>query len=104
MQERAVAIVVLVDGVRRDVAAGAIAAAAMGLGAWLVSAHVLVAAIALALAFPVAARLSRSLRIARLRRQFARDPALAARREAEALARATPGQRAALIMITKPPA
>ncbi len=100
--ERAVAIVMLVDGGRRDVGAGVLAAIAIGVAAWRVSASWLGGAIALALAFPVAARVSRWRRAGRLRRQLARDGELAARRQAEALARATPGQRAALLRITKP--
>jgi hypothetical protein len=100
--ERAVAIVVLVDGGRRDIAVGGLVSVALGAGVWLASARWLAGAIALALAFPVAARLARVLRRARLRGRFAADQALAARAEAEALARATPGQRAALMLVTKP--
>lgn len=100
--ERAVAIVLVVDGGRRDAVLGAFAAVAVGAVVWLGGARPLVAAIALALAFPVVARLSRVGRRARLRGRFTADEALAARAEAEALARATPGQRAALLRIAKP--
>jgi hypothetical protein len=102
--EAAVAVVVLVGGGWPDAVGGALVAAAIAVATWRLSGRWLAGAIALALLFPVAARLARRVRVARLRRRFAREPEAAARAERAAWERATPGQRAALTRITKPPA
>jgi len=104
--DAAVAVIAAVDGGRGDVVRGLVAAALVG-GAVEVAAAVLLwrvpdrhwgAAIAACVAFPVAARLARRLRLARLRRL---DPATVRQRAAAAWQAASPGQRAALQMIVK---
>ena len=104
--DAAVAIIAAVDGRRGDFARGLVAAALIG-GAVEIAAAVLLwrvpdrhwgAAIAACVAFPVAARLARRLRLARLRRL---DPAALRARAATAWQGASPGQRAALQMIVK---
>lgn len=104
--EAALAILAAVDGGRRDFARGLVAAALVG-GAVEIAAAALLwrvpdrhwgAAIAACVAFPVAARLARRLRLARLRRL---DPAALRQRAAAAWQAASPGQRAALQMLVK---
>ena len=99
--ELAATVVVLVDGPRVDVVAGAGVAAAVAAIAWLATARALVGAIAFCVAFPVAARLIRALRLRGLRLKLARDPTLAAQRVQASWAKASPGQRAALAMLVK---
>ena len=72
-----------------------------GVGAFVASHRLLVAAVAWCVAFPVAARLLRMLRMRRLRQHFARRPEDASRLAAAAWAKASPGQRAALQMFVK---
>ena len=96
--DAAAAIVALVERSRVDVVAGLAVALVVAAAAWLVSARWLAGAIALCVAFPVAARGSRALRLARLRRLDAAD---LRQRAAAAWRRASPGQRAALQMIVK---
>jgi hypothetical protein len=102
--EVALGIVALVDGGASDAIVGGIVAAAVGYATWLVSARWLVAAILACFAFPLAARVLRRMRLRRLRRAFARDAQAAWKLVATAWQRASPGQRAALMRITKPSA
>ena len=112
-----VAVVTLAGRSRSDALAGALIAAASAAAVALVGARVgwrapdwhFGAAVAFCAIFPLAARLVRRIRFARVRHRFARAsvdaswralaPALTAAWE-----RATPGQRAALMLITKTPA
>jgi hypothetical protein len=109
-----VAVVALRGGARRDVVAGAVGAGAVALAVEIVGDLLLWgqpdrhygAAIAFAFVFPLAARLARRVRFARLRRRFAGTRFDEAWRElgplvAAAWEKATPGQRAALMRITK---
>lgn len=106
--ERSLAIVALAEGAGRDALAGALVAAVLAAVAWGASGRWLVAAIAFCVAFPLAARAWRGLRLGGRRRRFARmDPAEARRTLAPLVAaaweRASPGRRAALMRITRPP-
>ena len=96
--DAAAAIVALVERSRADVIAGVVVAVAIAAAAWLLSARWLVAAIALCVTFPVAARGARAVRLGRLRRL---DAAVLRQRAAAAWQKASPGQRAALQMIVK---
>jgi len=105
--ERSLAIVALVEGAGRDALAGAIVAAVLAAAAWGASGRWVVGAITLCVLFPLAARAWRSLRLAGRRRRFARMELADARRVlaplvAAAWERASPGQRAALMRITRP--
>ncbi|HEX6836458.1 MAG TPA: hypothetical protein VF334_07775 [Polyangia bacterium] len=106
--DAAVAIIAAVDGGRGDFARGFVAAAvtaglvevAAAALLWRVPDRHWGAAIAACVAFPVAARLARRLRLMRLRRL---EPARLRERAEAAWRKASPGQRAALQMIiTKP--
>jgi len=110
----AVAVMTLTARAWGDVVVGAVVAAAVALAVEIVGDLVLWAlpdrhygaAIAFCVAFPLAARLVRRVRLARLRRRFAHASFDDAWRElgplvAAAWERATPGQRAALMLITK---
>ena len=99
--DAAVAIVALVEPSRFDAAGGVAVAAAVAVAAWLASARWFVGAIALCVAFPVAARGWRALRLRRLRRQFAQDEHYRWRSAQIAWEHASPGQRAALQMVVK---
>ena len=104
--DAAIAFVAAVDGARRDVAVGLVAAAvvagmvelAAAVALWRVPDRHWGAAIAFCVAFPVAARLSRRARFARLRRL---DADGVQRRALAAWQHASPGQRAALQVIVK---
>ena len=102
--ELALGIVALVDRAPSDAIVGGIVAAAAGYATWLLSGRWLIAATLACFAFPLAARTLRRMRLRRLRRTFARDGHAAWRMAATAWSRASPGQRAALTRITKPPA
>ncbi len=110
----AVAVVTLAGRARNDAVVGALFAGAMAAGLLLVGASVgwpvaqrsFGAAVAFCAIFPLATRVVRRLRFARVRRRFAHGhfeqiwtalgPELAAAWE-----RATPGQRAALLLLTR---
>ena len=104
--DAAVAIIAAVDGGRGDFARGLVAAAAVAAVVEVAAAALLWrmpdrhwgAAVAACVAFPVAARLARRLRIRRLRQL---DAAAVRARAAAAWQAASPGQRAALQMIVK---
>ncbi len=104
--DAAVAVIAAVDGGRTDVVRGLVAAAVTALVVEIAAAALLWrvpdrhwgAAIAACAAFPVAARLARRMRLARLRRL---DAAALRQRAAAAWHKASPGQRAALKMIVK---
>lgn len=106
--DAAVAIIAAVDGGRSDVVRGLVAAVVtvgiveVGAAAllWRVPDRHWGAAIAACVVFPVAARLARRLRLARLRRL---EPARLRERAGAAWQKASPGQRAALQrIVTKP--
>jgi hypothetical protein len=99
--EQAAAIVALVEGPRLAVAGGLAFAFAAGAATFLATGRLLVAAIAWCVAFPLAARLLRALRLGWMRRYCARRPERAAELAAAAWAKASPGQRAALQMLVK---
>jgi hypothetical protein len=98
-RETAIAIVALVERGRLDAVVGALVASALALVAWRVSGRWLVGGVALCALFPLAARASRRVRLAWLRRAFTRNQDHAWRSAAIAWQSATPGQRAALMRI-----
>ena len=104
--DAAVAVIAAVDGGRGDAMRGLVAAAAVAAVVEVAAAVLLWrvpdrhwgAAIAACVAFPVAARLARRVRLGRLRKL---DAAALRARAAAAWQGASPGQRAALQMIVK---
>jgi hypothetical protein len=102
--EAALAIVVLVHERTSEIAVGTFVAVSLGLVSWHLSGRWLIGGIVACALLPLAARAWRRLQLTRLRRHFARDRHFAWRAAALAWQRATPGQRAALVMITRPPA
>jgi hypothetical protein len=104
--DAAVAIIAAVDGGRGDAGVALFVAAALAIAIdiavaalrWRLPDRHYAAAIAFGVLFPLAARLATRRRLARLRRLDAGDLRL---RAAAAWERASPGQRAALLMLTK---
>ena len=104
--DAAVAIIAAVDGGRGDVGVGIFVAAALAIAVdiataalkWRMPERHYAAAIAFCVLFPLAARLAARRRLARLRRLDLGD---LRSRAAAAWERASPGQRAALMMLTK---